>query len=71
MDSHRSSPSLSFGMLLRNEMHHRGFLKFLLSSVRHLIVGKYDTGSICSLRIICEILPGFFHFCETTRIIKI
>ena len=48
--------------LLRNEMHHRGFLKFLLSSVRQLVVGKYDTSSICSPRMIREIIPGFFSF---------
>ena len=29
--------------------------------VHHLIVGKYGTSSICSPRMICEILPCFYH----------
>ena len=37
-------------------------IKFLLSSVRQLIVGKRGTSSICSPRMICEILPCLFHF---------
>ena len=41
--------------MLRNEMHHRGFIG------HQLIVGKYGTSSICSPRTICEILPRFYH----------
>ena len=49
--------------MLRNEMHHRGFGKII---GHQLIVGKYDTTSICSARTICEILPRFYHvFAET------
>ena len=49
--------------MLRNVMHHRGFVKKI---GQQLIVGKYGTSSICSLRTICEILPRFYHvFAET------
>ena len=44
--------------MLRNEMHHRGFVKFI---GQQLIVGKYGTSSVCSARTICEILPRFYH----------
>ena len=49
--------------MLRNEMHHRGFVKQI---GQQLNVGKYDTSSICCARTICEILPRFYHvFAET------
>ena len=44
--------------MLRNEMHHRGFVKFI---GHQLVVGKYGTSSICSPRTIYEILPRFYH----------
>ena len=44
--------------MLRNEMHHRGFVKFI---GHQLIVAKYGTSSICSPRTICEILPRFYQ----------
>ena len=50
--------------VLRNEMHHRGFVKKKIG--QQLIMGKYGTSSICSARTICEILPRFYHmFAET------
>ena len=49
--------------MLRNEMHHRGFVKKI---GQQLSVGKYGTSSICSARTICEIPPRFYHvFAET------
>ena len=40
--------------MLRNEMHHRGFIK-----IKSTIVGKYGTSSICSARMIGENLARF------------
>ena len=44
--------------MLRNEMHRKGFIKFI---GHQLIVGKYGYSSICSPRTICEILPRFYR----------
>ena len=44
--------------MLRNEMHHKGFVKFISISINW---GKYGTSSICSPRMIYEILPRFYH----------
>ena len=44
--------------MLRNEMHHKGSVKFISASIN---CGKYSTSSICSPRMICEILPCFYH----------
>ena len=44
--------------MLCNEKHHKGFVKFISTSIN---VGKYGTSLICSPRMICEILPCFYH----------